>query len=144
MLRRPMRPTLLLPLLLLLPSACAADYQNPLSYGRCTSTELCGLDTRCERIAASTSGVAAFVCTLPCAADRDCPGFGAVCRPGLANAIAVAGDGGAGDGGSGDGGTSGRCLRTCTVDGDCRPGTVCRGLTADAGANLVCVANLAM
>ncbi|MDB4929098.1 MAG: hypothetical protein JWM10_1582 [Myxococcaceae bacterium] len=132
-----MRPLLLLLPLLLLPAACAQDYQNPLSYGRCTSAELCGLETRCERIAASTSGAPAFVCTQPCAVDRDCPGFGAVCRPGLAVAVVV-------DGGAVDGGTSGRCLRTCAADGDCRPGTVCRGLTADAGADLVCVANLTM
>lgn len=135
MLGRPMRAALLLLPLLLLPAACAEDYMNPLSYGRCTSTELCGLETRCERVAASTSGAPALVCTLPCAVDHDCPGLGAVCRPGLA----LAGDGGAGDGGAG-----GRCLRTCAADGDCRPGTVCRGLTPDAGANLVCVANLAM
>jgi hypothetical protein len=137
MLGRPMRAHLLLvPLLASLPAACAQDYMNPLSYGRCTSGELCGLETRCERVAASTSGAPALVCTLPCAVDRDCPGLGGVCRSGLALAV----DGGAGDGGA----AGGRCLRTCAADGDCRPGTVCRGLTPDAGADLVCVANLAM
>lgn len=119
-------------LLLLLCAGCPESYEAPLSYGRCTSTELCGLETRCDRVTASTTGAPALVCTLPCAVDRDCPGLDGVCVAGVAAAADL------------DGGLVGRCLRACSVDRDCRPGTLCRGLAADAGANRVCVANLAM
>ena len=124
-----MRPVLPL-LLLVLTAACVDQIEPPLSYGRCNPGDVCGLETRCDRLTASTSGAPALVCTLPCTVDRDCPGFGGVCVPGVAAAT--------------DGGVEGRCLRACSEDGDCRPGTVCRGLTADAGADRVCVADLTM
>jgi|GEM_PF-1282753 len=134
MLPAAMRP--FLPMLLaLLPAACVDQYDPPLSYGRCVSDELCGLETRCDRVTASTTGAPATLCTLPCTVDRNCPGLAGVCVSGVA---VVA------DGGAADGGLSGRCLRACSVDGDCRPGTVCRALRPDAGADRVCVANLPM
>jgi len=121
--------------MLLLPAACSDQFEPPLSYGRCFSNEVCGLATRCEQLTASTSGAPAMLCTQPCAADRDCAGISSVCVSGLATAP---------DGGTPDGGVSGRCLRACSTDVDCRPGTVCRGLTSDAGVGRVCVANLSM
>ncbi len=119
-------------LLLLLPVGCLESYEPPLSYGRCAGSELCGLETRCDRVTASTTGAAALVCTLPCTVDGNCPGI--------------------------DGGLRGAWgsrrrrdrrrprgalpSRACSVDGDCRPGTLCRAITADAGAQRVCVADV--
>lgn len=116
-------------LLLLLPVGCLESYEPPLSYGRCAGSELCGLETRCDRVTASTTGAPALVCTLPCTVDGNCPGLDGVCVLGVAPEVT-------------DGGLAGRCLRACSADGDCRPGTLCRGLTADAGARRVCVADL--
>lgn len=121
-----MRAAPLLVLLLWSP-ACADEYQAPLSYGRCAGAELCGLETRCDRITASTTGATTLLCTLPCGADRDCPGLDAVCVTGVA---------------TGDAGAAGRCLRACSADAHCRPGTVCRALGGDAGAGRVCVASV--
>lgn len=122
-------------LMLLLPAACSDQYEPPLSYGRCFSNEACGLATRCEQLTASNTGAPALLCTQSCAVDRDCPGISVVCVRGVAAAS---------DAGVTDAGLSGRCLRACSVDLDCRPGTVCRGLMPDAGADRVCVANLSM
>ena len=129
MLRAAMRSLSFVLLLLVVLAGCEDNYEPPLSYGRCNSMELCGLETRCDRVAASTSGAPALVCTLPCSIDTDCPGLDGVCAAGVALTVA-------------DGGLPGRCLRACTNDPDCRPGTLCRGLTADAGTRRVCVADL--
>lgn len=112
-------------------AACLTQPEAPLSYGRCTGGETCGLETQCDRVTASTTGAAALVCTLPCARDGDCPGLGARCVAGVAT-------------GASDGGLTGRCLRVCEADADCRPGTVCRALASDAGTARVCVASLTM
>jgi hypothetical protein len=134
MLLAAMRRSLAL-LMLLLPAACSDQYEPPLSYGRCFANEVCGLATRCEQLTASNTGAPALLCTQACAVDRDCPGISVVCARGVAVAS---------DAGVAEAGLSGRCLRACSVDVDCRPGTVCRALTPDAGADRVCVANLSM
>ena len=54
MLRAAMRPFLPM-LLLLMPAACADQYDPPLSYGRCVSDEFCGLETRCDRVTATAT-----------------------------------------------------------------------------------------
>lgn len=124
MLRAAMRATGLLLLGLL---GCDETAEPPLSYGRCTGTGLCGLETRCESLAISSADAAATVCTLPCAVDLDCPGLGGTCVRRVATTALDAGPG--------------RCLRACNDDADCRPGTVCRDADRDAGsAPRLCVA----
>ena len=132
MLPRAMRALPLSLLLVTLTAACDAAYEAPLSYGRCSGDQSCGLGTGCQPLTASTSNAPAGLCTLPCSTDANCPGVEGVCVTGVAVTI------------DSDGGALGRCMRSCNEDADCRPGTVCRAGVGTSVAPKLCVANLSM
>lgn len=100
---------------------CNAAPATPMSYARCAASATCGITTRCESVRVTSTGAPTSLCTAPCVADLECPGWAGRCVPGA----------------SVDGGVA-RCFHGCAGDGDCRPGTVCTPLTtggADAGAD---------
>ncbi len=107
-------------------AACQAPAEAPLSYARCSPGDVCGLGLRCESVGWRSLDASVPLCTLPCAADPDCPGVFSFC--GLTVATSAL-----------DGGVGGRCLRSCEVDGDCRPGTTCQVIAQDGGPPKACL-----
>ena len=106
--------------------ACEAPYEAPLSYARCSGSESCGLAMRCEPVGWRSLDAAVSLCTLPCRTDDECPGVFAFCASEVAS-------------GALDGSVAPRCLRSCTVDGDCRPGTTCQVIAQDGGPPRACL-----
>lgn len=121
-------------LLALLPIAvlaCNEAPATPMSYARCVAPTTCGISTGCEAVALSTTGASASICTAPCITNLECPGWAGRCVQSA----------------SADGGAP-RCFLACSVDADCRPGTLCLPLegpavtVGDAGLQGVCAPDL--
>jgi hypothetical protein len=113
---------------------CNAAPATPMSYARCAASATCGISTRCEAVRVTTTGAPTSLCTAPCVADLECPGWAGRCIAGASE----------------DGGAP-RCFHGCAGDGDCRAGTVCTALTAggadagtDGGITGICVPDLGL
>lgn len=105
---------------------CNEAPSTPMSYARCVQPASCGISTRCEAITLTTTGIVTSICTAPCVADLECPGWAGRCVPGASE----------------DGGAP-RCLHSCASDTDCRVGTLCLPLPrGDALLPGVCAPDL--